>query len=253
MKLSYRNYPILQMLDKEYCSGIEVVKREGQDDFTRNYANKCIQGSYFCNLPVYYISKEFHNAVYQNREKLWNTIKKDFDLVKELCQPGVVIYPSGDVCIFHRDKTGDNQIFIVATKGGKLYDVRVGNWTHSRHLCQDNETKEYTSKFLTKYELIMAFKKFATVELEIINPHKKTKSNIDKQGKVINDTGVEVTMLDSRWFREIIRNEGFKVRGHFRLQPYKNEHGEWTHRFIYIEEFEKHGYHRRAKMLIEND
>ena len=38
------------------------------------------------------------------------------------------------------------------------------------------------------------------------------------------------------------------VRGHFRLQPYKD-----GHRLIYIEPFQKHGYTRRAKKLIQED
>jgi len=34
--------------------------------------------------------------------------------------------------------------------------------------------------------------------------------------------------------------DGFKVQGHFRSQPYKNEKGEWTRKIIYIEEYKKH-------------
>lgn len=33
------------------------------------------------------------------------------------------------------------------------------------------------------------------------------------------------------------------------LQPKKNDKGEWIKELIYINEFEKHGYHRQAKIL----
>ncbi len=71
-----------------------------------------------------------------------------------------------------------------------------------------------------------------------------------KDGQVIrNNTQFPISYVDSSWIREIIRTEGFKVRGHFRLQPYKKD-GEWTKKLIYINEFEKHGYHRRARKDI---
>lgn len=255
MKLSYRNYPILALFDKKYCETVTLMNNPEADSNTEvlKYANKCIQGGYLCDMPIYYVSKEFNDALNKNALKLRDVVRKDIELIKELYEPGVVFFPEGEAMIYCRNEDGSRQIFMIANKEGRVNDVFIGSWSNRKYLLQDEESHTCTNRRMLRYCLLMAFKRFATVELEIIEPHKKTKSNIDKQGKVINDTGVEVTMLDSRWFREIIRNEGFKVRGHFRLQPYKNEHGEWTRKFIYIEEFEKHGYHRRAKMSVEND
>ena len=48
--------------------------------------------------------------------------------------------------------------------------------------------------------------------------------------------------MDCTWFTTIVRNECFSVRGHFRLQPQKDNTGNWTKELIYINEFQKHGY-----------
>lgn len=255
MKLSYRNYPVLTMFDKKLCAGLNLEDNpeNNSNKDVLQYANKCIKGGYLCDLPIYYVSNEFNDALIKNAIKLRDVVKKDIELIKELYEPGVVFFPEGDVMIYCRNEDGSRRIFIVANKEGRVHNVFSGGWNSRKYLVQDEHSKMCTNRRMLRYCLLMAFKRFATVELEIIEPHKKQKSNIDKQGKIVNDTGVEVTLLDSRWFREIIRNEGFKVRGHFRLQPCKNEQGEWTHKFIYIEEFEKHGYHRRAKISVEQE
>ena len=43
------------------------------------------------------------------------------------------------------------------------------------------------------------------------------------------------------------------VSGHFRLQPKKDENGEWTRELIYIEPYAKKGYHRLAKVINVDD
>lgn len=96
------------------------------------------------------------------------------------------------------------------------------------------------------------FLKYADVE--VINVYGNQRKQLpDKSDVIENKSGVRVQYIDSRWLREIIRLEGFKVRGHFRLQPIKDEDGEWTRKLIYINEFEKHGYHRRALKMLENN
>ena len=96
------------------------------------------------------------------------------------------------------------------------------------------------------------FLKYADVE--VINVYGNQRKQLpDKSDIIENKSGVRVQYIDSRWIREIIRLEGFKVRGHFRLQPIKDEEGEWTRKLIYINEFEKHGYHRRALKMLENN
>jgi len=94
---------------------------------------------------------------------------------------------------------------------------------------------------------ILYFKKYASVEIL----ESKAKSKVVLAGcKYLNETDMDIEYLDSKWFTTLVRSEGFKVRGFFRLQPKKKD-GAWTKELIWIDEFEKHGYTRKAK--IENN
>jgi hypothetical protein len=53
--------------------------------------------------------------------------------------------------------------------------------------------------------------------------------------------------LDSTWFTTIVRSEGFKVGGHFRMQPFGKNLSD--RKLIWISPFDKNGYTRKAKIL----
>lgn len=98
----------------------------------------------------------------------------------------------------------------------------------------------------------LIFKRYSDVELEVVCREKTLRKSGILHEKVNNFMGINVTLLDSRWFTTICRNEGFAVRGHFRLQPYKNN-GVWDRKLIYINPYTKNGYHRVASIAnIDN-
>ena len=70
------------------------------------------------------------------------------------------------------------------------------------------------------------------------------KKEIKKKKKtmIITESGLDYYLFDSKWYTEISNNESFQVSGHFRLQPY----GDGTKKLIWINEFTKNGYHRKA-------
>jgi hypothetical protein len=89
---------------------------------------------------------------------------------------------------------------------------------------------------------LLNFIKYADVETKFIKA--KSKLNVlRKEGKVVNDSNQDYILLNSTWFTNIVRTEGFLVSGHFRLQPYKN-----GKKLIYIDTYEKHGYNSNAKI-----
>lgn len=61
--------------------------------------------------------------------------------------------------------------------------------------------------------------------------------------RFLNNSKLNIIFCDTLW-KQRISTEGFKVRGHFRLQPF----GECMkkRKLIWIEEFEKKGYNRKA-------
>lgn len=107
----------------------------------------------------------------------------------------------------------------------------------------------------------VAVKKYVKVETVVIPQGKFTEVEgtpleyVEKK-KVINSSGQEVIVMDSRWFRKIVNDNEIYVRGFWRFQNKKNEYGKWYKELIFIDPFVRHGYHRNAKienLLEEND
>ena len=102
----------------------------------------------------------------------------------------------------------------------------------------------------------LAVKKYVKVET-IIVPVGTTMKLDDKilgyksKEKVRNESGQEVIVMDSRWFRKIVNDNEIFVRGFFRFQNKKDKNGEWYKELIFVDSFVRHGYHRNA--LIEED
>lgn len=108
-------------------------------------------------------------------------------------------------------------------------------------------------RFIAVY---LAVKKYVKVETLIIP--QGTFSSIEgttleyvERKKVVNQTGQEVIVMDSKWFKKIINDNDIPVRGFFRMQNKKNDDGEWYKELIFVDPFIRHGYHRNAKIEDE--
>lgn len=102
----------------------------------------------------------------------------------------------------------------------------------------------------------MAVKKYVKVETVVVPTGTITKLDDTVLGyktkeKIRNESGQEVIVMDSHWFRKIVNDNDIFVRGYFKMQPKKNEMGEWYKELIFVNPFVRHGYHRNAK--IEDD
>jgi len=266
MKLSYNRYPFLRYADKR------IIEKEGAILFDcfiianpkteRERIANVVTKSLFIdglliNKPIYYLAPSFSkqllefsekNALGQKGDPFFiqsNLIYISEDVLNEL-EECIMITHSNIMIVHHIYK--DSHYFIGFNISGKLLSYSIlsekGECIYS---CEAEEGHAISTQvYMITFQV---FKKYAEVELFFIPAGSKQKHLNVEKGKIINELGVDVVLLDSRWFREIVRTSGFKVRGHFRLQPYKDENGVWKRKLIYINEFEKHGYHRRA--LIE--
>ena len=264
MKLSYRSYPALIYADKANLDRVQKHARMVYDMKKRDTSmsledrnllwteEQIICNRLMLNKPIYFISDTFLDAVEKNEEKLCDLVNNNWEMIRDGAENCIMVTHHKHLFLQHR--LDDNRIlFIIQHIEGTTrhcLEFKLNDGGYNIIFTMDAEEAMRQTRVMLK---IIMFKKYATVELETIKAGKKKEVKNVERGKVINEMGIDVTMLDSTWFREIIRNEGFKVRGHFRLQPCKDENGEWTRKIIYIEEFEKHGYHRRAKMEIEKD
>jgi len=95
---------------------------------------------------------------------------------------------------------------------------------------------------------LLLFIELSDIIIEILEPNQKTGTR--KTGKVFNQSDSNVVVVDSKWNTISVRNEGFKVSGHWRAQPCGV--GRQERRIIWIDSFEKKGYVRgRSKSNIE--
>ena len=88
----------------------------------------------------------------------------------------------------------------------------------------------------------LCLRQWAEVQLGKVSTTVRKEVKKKKKNQNVTGPGLDYYRFDSKWYTEICNDESFKVSGHFRLQPY----GDGTRRLIWINEFTKNGYHRKA-------
>lgn len=92
------------------------------------------------------------------------------------------------------------------------------------------------------------FKKYCDIETKVVQPRAKaTHAN----NKYVNETDKRITILDSTWFTNLVVTGAFNVGGHLRWQPYGP--GLAQKKLIWISDYTKEGYTRKAKALTQNE
>lgn len=95
-----------------------------------------------------------------------------------------------------------------------------------------------------KFLKMIIFTEYSDIKEEILlKPNHKHGTR--KQGKYLNESDKNFTIVDSTWNKVIVRSDGFGVSGHFRLQPFGANRED--RKLIYISEYLKNGYVRGAK------
>ena len=117
----------------------------------------------------------------------------------------------------------------------------------------ESEREHIYAKLTDEIMVYLAVKKYGKVETVIVPPGRSVRfdyeaKGYDKKNKIRNESGQEVVVMDSRWFRKIINDNDIFVRSYFRLQNKKNAKGEWYKELIVVKSHVRHGYHRDAKV-----
>ena len=104
--------------------------------------------------------------------------------------------------------------------------------------CMEANLRDYIDMVLD----YLCLRQWAEVQLGKVSSTVKKEIKKNKKTQVITEPGLDYYLFDSKWYTEICNDECFRVSGHFRLQPY----GDGTRRLIWINEYTKNGYHRKA-------
>lgn len=98
--------------------------------------------------------------------------------------------------------------------------------------------------FLSFVGISLLFLRYAEIETKLVGPGQPRA--VVNEEKYVNQSGHGVQIVDSRWFTTLIRSGAFGVKGHFRWQPFGE--GRSGRRLQWINEFEKQGYVRKARL-----
>lgn len=104
--------------------------------------------------------------------------------------------------------------------------------------CMEANLRDYIDMVLD----YLCLRLWAEVQLKKNSTTVKIDVKKNKKTQTVTESGLDYYIFDSKWYTEISNDESFQVSGHFRLQPY----GDGSRRLIWINEFTKNGYHRKA-------
>lgn len=107
---------------------------------------------------------------------------------------------------------------------------------------EDERNEDFFDEMM-QFVRMLIFTELSETEICELRPRQSVGTK--KQGKTLNESNSNVTIVDSSWNKMLVRTDGFKVTGHLRLQPCGPELK--YRKLIYIDEFEKQGYVRNAK------
>ena len=255
MKFTERKFPFLKTIKSGGLTKYEMGKPDLTNDEVIAYSNRI--NDIINGCETFYLS-----------DKILNHIKNDtFNLGSKMAELINLGFNTKGVFIFN---DGLTYVYSLQSKGGlvayELYQLCLSNILASIHTGTLNglnmKSSMITCKIenLASYSIIDAkvvgsllsyliFKEYAPIETLIVNREKTRKGVLNKE-KYLNEFNHNVTVIDSNWFTNIIRNKGFGVRGHFGLRAYGE--GRKKRKLVWIESYKKNGYVKKAKKNLHN-
>ncbi len=257
MKINYKNTALnlLEKWDEEvnlpepHKPMTEIEKKL----FGKSLLEGLVSSADLFNSNIRYVSQPFIQAYLKGRHKLADVFDKE-----EMDEGGTFIWQAGSY-------THTNFYYIKTSGTGDDWQAEFIFIQFSKHAQNDfksidvcvttNEDSDKTfiwkghydngcdhTHYLSFLVTFLCFIKHVELETKIIKAEKK---DYHAGIKYVNETKRSIEILDSTWFTTIIRSEGFKVGGHFRLQPFGKDRSQ--RKLIWISDFEKQGYTRIAK------
>ena len=253
MRINANTHPAYQILQSGNLLPLQIdsmFQDLFNDDFTIFKMLQSIKFSFEKVNKRYYITSTFKDAIELATPKILdknlhiNNIPSDSGMF--FTERGFSIYttnPSADIKII---LYGFNKKGVLTTYAFLRKDDMVGGLACSSLNGQPYNDKLALNNYVSSVLCTLYFIHNCEIEVKEIKPKEKTYFNKDKY---FNETTSNITVLDCRWFTDLVRNIPFNVKGHYRWQV----HGEKNQKrkLKWIEEFEKNGYTRKASKTTE--
>ena len=266
------------LLDKNpwqdsYNIGYAVTPNGVYDKYLLNALNNLF---FFKRLPCSWgIPEWVTSSFYQVMEAASKSfVKVEEELFKEFCENkecgillskdvGTMIYSfyEGQMYIWiFREAAGASILhmsFASFAKNGHWF-FAVPDELHKVAAGATCSKDDYYPGLISMLMAYIAVKRHAEIETVII-PDKKTDyikkiiPNYQGNEAIHNESGQEVRIMDSRWFREIVNNNTIRVRAFERNQRKKNKDGKWYIERITIESYERKAPNRKAGIQKQDE
>ncbi len=254
MRISYEKFPALRLLDENEKQYLRLHPNIVQHKDTIYNLLKSRRKDY---LDINVISKRFESGAVKASASLM-PLWQDAMLNKEenIEIKGTYIF-NRSVCFMYINTKSNTTHCFVFHQNGSLVAFSCAedlSKEENNYLWFDGVAFQTLLEFTEYIRAVICFslfKTYATVETEVVNLNKKIKPEGESE-PLYNAIPFPVTWLNCNWFTNIIRSQGFGVRGHFRMQPIK-VNGEWTRELIWINPFQKNGYTRKATIVLNEE
>lgn len=248
MRINYKNTALKFFDSGDGCEDDFIIdenaNKENIDAMMKSFVNR---KNYFIG-NIRYLSEPFYEAYLKARDKLVEILKDETD---EISGSGVFILNSlnrSPITVFYHitsevfefflfDKFRDHQRFTL----GITWDANNKIINYIDPNIQNAKNDRIFAETRIDIFCLLCFLKYCKVETKTSEPNSKLHAF---NCKYLNETNYRIEILDSTWFTTLVNSSGFGVRGHFRLQPYKE-----GKEIIWINPYQKNGYIRKAKVL----
>lgn len=266
MKIKREKYPLVESKTRNDALSNEIFvkdlisKLEGdQNNFEPEYLKFIENIRQAEGMRSYLIAESVSEYLFDNNERL---LPKMWGFLTELPKTyGCILWRDWTFffnkfnSLYENQEAAVIQWLICSSPNGEQMTCELGSLLKKKdeeyvrtYSLDENSTASSKVGF-TLSILFLPFLEFAECETKIVNlENRRAKLNGEK---FISDIDSDIEIVDSNWFTTLIRSEGFKVNGHFRLQPYGT--GRLKRKMIWISDFEKQGYTKRSKIEIRKE
>lgn len=277
MIVNEKKYPALKKL-KDGMLGVTAVRQEDMESLyhlrmSSKRLTQCFKDKVAdFGREIFVVSKSFRESMFEVKDSLMGLYKETV-LNNTLTLDISGTFLIGDFvyfCDYHiKDDSDKHRVSLyVFTKNAEMvmffeddyvFEKSLIGWCSQRYIEKMKTLNLSTEKMsigevvhravaieIAQIVLVEMFRKYARVETRYVPPMDSKRAECGEP--VFNNTNIPCTYLDSKWFTNIVKSQGFSVKGHFRLQP-KKINGEWSKELIWVNSFEKQGYNSKAKIL----
>jgi len=198
-------------------------------------------------IPYYFSGFQHQRVIRLSKRTYENSKLVNVDTLSDLVQiecsynDFVILYPFEKMAYVR--KMGDEVAFLIVDFIGKDIVQSVGSYNFITQCFFPEDESGAQREFLQ----ILIYLFYGQISWREIQAKQKAKQSLSTW--VFNDSDIKVWYANCLW-RQRISVSGFKVSGHFRLQPYGKKRAK--RKLIWIDEFEKLGYNRQATIELAN-